>query len=58
MRKALVALLLTAALSLFATALTGTGDRETLSPHAPADDKPDLIIVYSGDLQGYLKECG
>ena len=22
------------------------------------DDKPDLLIAFTGDLQGYLEECG
>ena len=25
---------------------------------AASADKPDLIVLYSGDVQGYLEECG
>lgn len=32
------------------------------TPSGPAatggDENPDLVILFTGDLQGYLEECG
>jgi hypothetical protein len=46
-----------AVLLIMASALFLTG-RPFLTPSLALTDKPDLIVVFSGDIQGYLEECG
>ena len=53
MRKTLIYMLLAAIAAVAAVALVDT------APVVIAKaDKPDLIIFFSGDVQGYLEECG
>jgi len=30
----------------------------TVPPTIAKADKPDLIVFFTGDIQGYLEECG
>jgi hypothetical protein len=32
--------------------------RPFLTPSLARADKPDLIVFFTGDIQGYLEECG
>lgn len=47
----LVILFLTAMVVMLTGLNTGLNTKAT-------DDNPDFIIAFTGDLQGYLEECG
>ena len=53
MRKTLIYMLLAAIAAVATAALF-----ESAPVVAAKADKPDLIIFFSGDVQGYLEECG
>ena len=53
MRKTLIYILLAAVAAVAAVALC-----ESAPVVAAKADKPDLILFFSGDVQGYLEHCG
>ena len=55
MRKHVIAAVLLGLLFLVAMLLCAP---EAGSARCGDDEQPDLIIVFSGDVQGYLEDCG
>ena len=47
-----IAILLTLASAAFLAAPS------IITPSIASADKPDLIVFFTGDIQGYLEECG